>query len=814
MTFLADLRFAWRSLLRAKGLTLTVVVTLALGIGANAAIFSVVRGVLLRPLVNRDQDRLIYIHQSARGIHIDNARFSVPELRDLQSRVRTVAAFGDFSTIDFTLIGLGEPRVVRAGVVGGSYFEVMGLRAIRGRLLGPADDGPAAAGAAVLTHRFWTTGLKSDPSVIGKTITLSDRRATIVGILEPAVPYPTETEIIANVVTSPHHLDATMIEGRVHRMTDLFGRLAPGADLESARAELRAVHSAILAAHPEAYTRDADFRIDAVRLRDQIISPARTVLLILLAASGLIFVIACSNVANLILARSVRREGELAIRAALGAGTGALRRTLLAESLLLCGAGAVLAVIIARPMVTLLARYAARYSVRALDVTVDSTLLWVGVSLAVFAAVLLAFVPRLPAADAANGLGLSNGGVRITPGTNRRLRLFAVTQIGASFVLLAGAGTLLATLFALQRTATGFDTQHVLALDVPVVSYSRSPDEVSRFYREAIRKIGELPGVERVSAGTAVPWRDTGFFAAQFTVEGYSKANGEEDPRARFRTVSPGFFASLGVPIIAGRDFTEADRRTSEKVVIISQSLAARMFSTADALNRHLMWTDPVTKFIDVSNGPRRIVGVVADVDDESVVPQPAMTVYHPLEQEIGIGRLFVRTRTDPYALVPPITRLIRDLAADQPVERPATLEDVRAEVLAPERVNAFVFAGFAFVALTIAVVGVAGVLAFSVSARTREFGIRLAIGSAPIHLLSRVVADGAVIAVSGVVVGAVAGGVLARVAASYVQDLRLPDVLPTIVAATLLVAAAVLASLTPAFRAARVDVVRALRAE
>jgi predicted permease len=814
MTFLADLRFAWRSLLRAKGLTLTVVVTLALGIGANAAIFSVVRGVLLRPLVNRDQDRLIYIHQSARGIHIDNARFSVPELRDLQSRVRTVAAFGDFSTIDFTLIGLGEPRVVRAGVVGGSYFEVMGLRAIRGRLLGPADDGPAAAGAAVLTHRFWTNGLKSDPSVVGKTITLSDRRATIVGILEPAVPYPTETEIIANVVTSPHHLDATMVEGRVHRMTDLFGRLAPGATLESARAELRAVHSAIVAAHPEAYTRDADFRIDAVRLRDQIISPARTVLLILLAASALIFVIACSNVANLILARSVRREGELAIRAALGAGTAALRRTLLAESLLLCGAGAVLAVIIARPMVTLLARYAARYSVRALDVTVDSTLLWVGVSLAVVAAVLLAFVPRLPAADAANGLGLSNGGVRITPGTNRRLRLFAVTQIGASFVLLAGAGTLLATLFALQRTATGFDTQHVLAIDVPVVSYSRKPEEVSRFYQEAIRKIGELPGVERVSAGTAVPWRDTGFFAAQFTVEGYSKANGEEDPRARFRTVSPGFFASLGVPIIAGRDFTEADRRNSEKVVIISQSLAARMFSTAGALNRHLMWTDPVTKFIDVSNGPRRIVGVVADVDDESVVPQPAMTVYHPLEQEIGIGRLFVRTRTDPYALVPPITRLIRDLAADQPVERPATLEDVRAEVLAPERVNAFVFAGFAFVALTIAVVGVAGVLAFSVSARTREFGIRLAIGSAPIHLLSRVVADGAVIAVSGVVVGAIAGGVLARVAASYVQDLRLPDVLPTIVAAALLVAAAVLASLTPAVRAARVDVVRALRAE
>src|SRR4051794_22598081 len=812
MTFLADLRFAWRSLLRAKGLTLTVVVTLALGIGANAAIFSVVRGVLLRPLVNRDQDRLIYIHQSARGIHIENARFSVPELRDLQSRVRTVAAFGDFSTIDFTLIGLGEPRVVRAGVVGGSYFEGMGLRAIRGRLLGPADDGPAAAGAAVLTHRFWTTGLKSDPSVIGKTITLSDRRATIVGILEPAVPYPTETEIIANVVTSPHHLDATMIEGRVHRMTDLFGRLAPGADLESARAELRAVHSAILAAHPEAYTRDADFRIDAVRLRDQIISPARTVLLILLAASALIFVIACSNVANLILARSVRREGELAIRAALGAGSAALRRTLLAESLLLCGAGAVLAVIIARPMVTLLARYAARYSIRALDVTVDSTLLWVGVGLAVIAAVLLAFVPRLPAADAANGLGLSNGGVRITTGTNRRLRLFAVTQIGASFVLLAGAGTLITTLFALQRANPGMNTRNVLALHVPV-NYTRPPEQTLPLYKEAVRRIAALPGVEQVAVGTLVPWREAGaFFAAQFMVEGYAKANGEDDPRANFRTVSPGFFAALGVPLIAGRDFDANDRRDGEKVVIVSQTLAQRLFPNQDAVNRRFTWTDPVMKFIDVSTGPRRIVGVVADIDDENVVAGPVMTVYHPLDQEIGGGRLFVHAKTDPYALVPPITRIIRELSADQPVEQAATLDDVRAEVLAPNRLNALVFSVFAGVALTIAVVGVAGVLAFSVSARTREFGVRLAIGSTPRHLLTRILGEGAVIACAGIAAGIVAGLALARVAGVFVQDVALPGALPLAGAALLLVGAAILASLMPAARASRVDVMQALR--
>jgi cell division protein FtsX len=237
-------------------------------------------------------------------------------------------------------------------------------------------------------------------------------------------------------------MSATMVTGRTHRMTELFGRLAPGADLEAARAELRAVHGAFLMEHPEAYLPRSDFRIDAKLLRDQITSPARTVLLVLLAASALIFVIACSNVANLILARSVRREGELAIRAALGAGAGALRRTLLAESLLLCGSGAILGVIVALWMVPVLGQYASRFSVRALDLTVDASLLWVGVGLAVSAAVLLAFVPRLPSADAASGLGLSNGSVRITSGTNRRLRLFAITQIAASFVLLAGAGML------------------------------------------------------------------------------------------------------------------------------------------------------------------------------------------------------------------------------------------------------------------------------------------------------------------------------------------------------------------------------------
>jgi putative ABC transport system permease protein len=817
MTFWNDLKFAARSLTRTKGLTVTVVLTLALGIGANAAIFTLVRGVLLRPLVNRDENSLIYIRQSARGIGAEDAAFSVPEIQDLRSRIKTLTKFGDFSQIGFTMVGLGEPREVRAGVVGGSYFDVMGLRPVLGRLLDMRDDGPSAAGAMVLTYRFWTTALKSDPSVLGKTVRLGERSATIVGVLEPSVPYPAETEIIANIVTSPHHLSATMVTGRVHRMTELFARLAPGATLEQARAELGTAYGAMLKQHPEAYSSKADFRISAVRLRDQITARARTVLWVLLAASMLVFVIACSNVANLILARTVRREGELAIRAALGAGTAALRRTLLAESLLLCVTGAALGVLSARPMVAILARYASRFSVRALDLTVDSGMLWVGAALAIVAAVLLAFVPRLPQADTSHGFSLASGSVRITSSASRRQRVFVVTQIAACFVLLAGASMLLKTLLALQAVQTGFDMRHVLAINVPVMSYGKTPEQIVSFYKETIRRVTELPGVDRVAVGTVVPWRDPGFgpgFA--FSTDGHVKGPGEEDPSAQFRTVSPGFFAALGVPLIAGRDFDARDRQKGESVVIVSQSVAQRMFPNQDAINHHLMWTDPVMKFIDVSPAPRRIIGVVADMDDEHVMPGPELTVYHPLDQDVQLfgGRLFIHAHSNPYALVSPVTRIIRQMSADQVVEKAATLEDVRADVLTPDRLNTLVFGGFAAVALLIAVVGVAGVLAFSVSGRTREFGIRLAVGSEPRRLVMGVIAEGVWMAGAGIIAGAACGYALASLAGSYFQDVRMPSVLPIIGSAMVLLAAAVVASILPAARAARVDVTQALRSD
>jgi putative ABC transport system permease protein len=818
-TIWKDVRFGLRMLHKNPGFTAVAVLTLALGIGANAAIFSVVRGVLLRPLANRDEDRLLYLRQSVTAN--DDVAFSVPEIRDIGSNLKTIKALGTLSQIDFTVVGLGEPREISGGVADGNYFDVMGLRPVLGRLLTPNDDGPNAAGAVVLGYRFWTTSMHSDPSVIGKTVRLGTfegtRSATVVGVVEPSIPYPVNVEIIANIVTSPHHLSATMVEGRVHRMTEVFARLAPGTELESARAELNTIYAAMMASHPDVYKSSDHFKITVTRMHDQINSRARTILWVLFAASGLLFVIACSNVANLFLARTVRREPELALRSALGATAGVLRRSLLAEALVLCGTGLLAGVLIAAPMVTVLGRYAARFSARAVGLTLDSSMLWIGVGLALIAAIVLAFVPRLPSSDASRGFGLTSSSVRITGGSRRRLRIFAVTQIMASFLLLAGAAALLRTLLVLQKTQPPFETAHVLAVNLPVMTDGRTPQQVGEFYREVQRRVGTIPGVEHVATAFSVPWRDSRELSINFTfaIEGAPRENGQDDSRARFRAISPEFFETLGVPIQQGRDFNDHDRDGSERVVIISQSVANELFPGQNPLNRELRWTDPVMKFIGISYDPRRIVGVVPDVDDQDIIPTPAMTVYQPSAQEGWYGqRLFVRAKSDPYALVPTIVREVHATAADQPVERASTLDDVRAEVMSPDRLNAIVFGGFASLALLISVVGVAGVLAFSVSGRTREFGIRLALGAEPRSILTDVLREGLIIASVGVATGALVGFVFAHTVARYIAEMQLPGAVVLLASAVVILAAALIASALPAARAARVDAVQALRSE
>jgi ABC-type antimicrobial peptide transport system permease subunit len=349
--------------------------------------------------------------------------------------------------------------------------------------------------------------------------------------------------------------------------------------------------------------------------------------------------------------------------------------------------------------------------------------------------------------------------------------------------------------------------RQVLAIDVPPSATGVGDASLYDFFQQAIQRIGELPGVQGVAAGMVVPWRDAADnLQFQFVVEGYQPADGEDQPFARFRPISPQFFAVLGVPILAGRDFTDGDRNDSERVAIVSQSLAQRLFPNGDALNRRLWFARGTPR-------PSRIVGIVADVDDQNVVPEPSMTVYMPLHNGLP-GRLFVRAAGDPYVLVPSVTRTIRGIASEKAVERATTLEDVRAEVLTPQRLNAFVFSAFGGMALLIAVVGVAGVLAFSVSARTREFGIRVAVGSTPRDLRLGVLWDGVRIAALGIAAGVAGGYALVGVAEGLFGRVELPGAVPGLLAAAVLFGAAIVASLMPATRASRVDVLQALRSE
>ncbi|MGB6692528.1 MAG: FtsX-like permease family protein, partial [Terracidiphilus sp.] len=500
---------------------------------------------------------------------------------------------------------------------------------------------------------------------------------------------------------------------------------------------------------------------------------------------------------------------------ALGASPAVLRRSLLAESFVLCGSGTVAAVLLAMPMVKVLGHYAQRFSVRAADLTLDSSLLWFGAALAIIASFFLAYIPRLPSPDAPTN-SMTGRGARVTGSSNRKLRIFAITQIAASFLLLTGACVLMKTLYVLEQTRPPFDSADVLAVNLPVMNYGKTDAQVSEFYREVMERVSTLPGVEHVAEGFSVPWsgEQEQNISLQFAAQGAHRQDGKDEFRAEFRPVSPGFFATMGAPILEGRDFNGGDKEGNERVVIISQSLANELYPGQNAVNHTLWWTDGVIKFIGISGEPRRIVAVVPDFDDENIIPQPAMTIYQPVDQEWTSGRLFVRAHQDPYALVPAIATLIHKMSADQPVERATTLGDARAEVLTPDKLNAIVFGGFAAVALLISIVGVAGVLAFSVSGRTREFGIRIALGAQPSNILSDVLLDGLLMAGIGVGAGALLGIALTRVAASYISAIDQPGALALGASAFVILAAAVIASAAPAARAARVNAVEALRAE
>jgi putative ABC transport system permease protein len=816
----ADLRYAVRALRLSPAFTAVVVVTLALGIGANTAIFSVVRGVLLKPLPHHDGDRLVYLRQSTDVPGGANISFSVPEVRDIRNGVPSLAGIAEYSPWTVVFQGDGTVRI-NVGLVTGNYFDVMGLSPVLGRLTNPRDDGPGVPPVMVLTHEYWVRRFGGDSSIVGRQVRLDKQPVTIIGVLEPAPFFPGRIDALLNMVISDHHLSATMVEGRTHRMTELVARLAPGATVEHARTEVDGVFARMQREYRDAYDPGSHHRVAVIPFHEVLGERARLTLWLLMGAAGFVLIIAVASVANLTLMRGVRREHELVVRAALGAGVARLRRLLLAENLMLTLLGAGLGLVIAGGGLGLLVTFAARYSPRAGEIRLEAPVLGFMVALSLTVALLLSFLVSLPR-EGSFASGIMAGAHRLSASLSRhRLqRGLVVVQIAVSVMLLAGAGLLTRTMLRLSHVHTGLGTEEVLTMQVPLLTpaellFSPELDGVAKERYEEMRlEIAALPGVIEVGVGSPGPLRSTDI-RLDVKAEGKTLAPGEAMPRAELRTAGPEYFRAAGIPLLAGREFTSADRSGAERVVIINRTLADRLFPGEDPIGKRIAWTGDVLRFTPISGDWLTIVGVTGNTRDGGLDGEPRTAVFMSFAQVLALGgSLVIRADSNVAALVPAATRIVRRIAPNAPIERVMTVAQIRDESVSPRRLNAALISSFGILAVIIAAVGIAGVLAFSVSTRTREIGIRMSLGANRARVQRMILGEGGGLLAMGLALGVAGAIYAARLIQGLLYDIE-PHDPTTFVGVVLMMSAIGLAACwIPALRAARVDPAITVRSE
>ena len=810
---LSDFRYAFRALRRVPGFTLAVILTLGLGIGANTAIFSVVRGVLLKPLPHKDGDRLVYLRQSAAGIGAENVNFSVPEITDFREGAKTLGGIAEYSAFQINLEDAGDPTRINVGLVTGNFFSVMGLSPVLGRVTDPGDDGTGVPPVMVLTHEFWMKRYGGDPTVIGRKVRLGDKPVTIIGVVQRAPYFPGRMDAILNMVISEHHTSALMKQGRTHRMTEMIARLAPAATVEQARTEIATIRKSVQADHPDAYDAASNYHVTLTPFREVLGERARLTLWLLMGAAAFVLVIACANVANLTLMRSVRREQELVIRTALGAGARTLRRLLLAENLVLALAGGALGIAVAYGGVGMLTSLAARYSTRADEITVDALVLGFAFALAVVVAVILSYAPQVIHQVSIGGW-LAGGRATANRRRQRLQRGLVVAQIAVSVVLLTGAGLLTRTMLELSQVDTGVNAPQVLTMDVATTFDSAHSAEIEQRFERMRDEVASLPGVTEVGIGSTMPLRNSGF-QLEVKAEGRAVAPNEPMPRADWRTASPDYFRAAGIPLLKGRAFSATDRAGGARVVILNKTLADRLFPNADPLGRHVAWTGDVLKFIPVSGDWRTVVGVVGDTKDDGVDGGSRPVMFQPFVQEMVFGGgLVIRTKSDALALTPAAERRVRSVAPQAPIENVLTVSQIRDESVAPRRLNAVLIASFGALAVVIAAVGIAGVLAFSVSARTNEIGIRMALGADRARVLWMVLMEGGVLLAGGLVLGVVGSLLATRLIQSFLFGVAAHDPLTLASVAVIMSGVGIIACWIPALRAARIDPALAMKAQ
>lgn len=810
----SDCGYALRMMRKNAGFTAVAILTLALGIGANTAIFSVVHSVLLRSLPYPQANQLIFIRQQEKKLGIEDLSFSVKEIEDYRAQNRTLSGLVEYHAMSFTLFGHGDPERVRTGVVSANYFELFGVQPLLGRTFLPEDEKLGAPPVLVLSYEYWKNDFGSDPEIVGKTFEMNDKVHTVVGVLPQVPQYPNENDVYMPTSACPFRTSKMHLENRDMRMMEVFGRLKPGVTAAQANADISTISEGLKTAYPKSYPENVGFASVAAPLQEELTRGARPTLLLLLAAAAFVLLIACANVANLTLSRMAKRERELAVRSALGAGRSRLLRQLLTESFLLAFAAGLLGLVLAYGSLELLTDFVGRLTPRAREIHIDSGVLWFTLAAALGTSFLFGTLSALfSRANLTSSLKEGSTSAGTGRRQNRVRSALIVCQIAFSFMLLIGAGLMLRSLVKMQQVDAGIVPQRVLALRTSFIWSKYTSDDKTRVaIQQLLDRVQSEPGVLVAAISNRYPFEPeiiTGgpeSVSFSFQVEGRALEPGQAPPVSTFAAVSPDYFKALGIPLKDGRLFAETDNEKGPLVVVINEAMKRQLWPNES----------PIGKRISNDGGEHwgTIVGTVGDVREFGLDHPPVPEIYAPQKINLSPGVLIVRTAVEPRSMAKALTRAVHDVDSQMAVSRILSLEQARYESMASPRVTASLLGIFAGLALVIATAGIGGIMALMVSQRVREIGIRIALGARPSSILQMVLGQGMLLAVLGIGIGIAGAVALTGLVKSLLFEVPPTDVLTFSGVGMTLLAAAALASYLPARRAAAVDPNEALRAE
>jgi putative ABC transport system permease protein len=812
----SDCGYALRMMRKNIGFTVVAILTLALGIGANTAIFSVVHSVLLRSLPYPDGQRLIFIRQQEKKIGVEDLSFSVKEIEDYRAQNRTLSGLVEYHAMSFTLFGHGDPERVRTGVVSANYFDLFGVQPLLGRTFLPDDERLGAPPVLLLSYEYWKNNFGSDPAIVGKTFEMNDKVHTVVGVLPPVPQYPNENDVYMATSACPFRSSKMHLEDRNMRMMEVFGRLKPGVTVAQANADISTIAAGLNAAYPKSYPQNVGFTAAASPLQEELTHAARPTLLLLLGAAAFVLLIACANVANLTLARMARRERELAVRSALGAGRSRLLRQLLTESFLMACIGGVLGLLLAYGSLELLTDFVGRLTPRAREIHIDSQVLLFTLAAALGTSIVFGTLSALfSRANLTSSLKEGSSGAGTGYRQNRMRSALIVCQIAFSFMLLIGAGLMIRSLVKMQQVDAGIVPQRVLAVRI-AFNWSKytASDKTRVVIQKLLDRVRSEPGVLSAAISSRYPFEPetiTGGPEAvsfAFQIEGRQLEPGQAPPVSTYAAVSPDYFKTLGIPLKAGRMLaeTDSDDLKAPPVALINEEAKRRFWPNEEALGKRVS--------ADGGEHWATVVGIVGDVREFGLEHAPSPEFYGPQAQGPQPSNLIVRTAVHPESMAQALTRAIHDVDSQTAVTHILTLEQARYESMASPRVTASLLGIFAALALLIATAGIGGIMALIVSQRVREIGIRIALGARPASILQMVLGQGLLLAVLGIAIGTAGAVALTGLVKSLLFEVPPTDVLTFSGVGLTLLAAAALASYLPARRAAAVDPNVALRAD